>query len=555
MKLQLQNEIGLWNAEQYNRTLAQIDEEFKERSVNVIWFGADPTGNTDSSGAIELAINSINGGIVYFPNGRYTISRPILIKRGIILKGSTTDSSSIYLANGANCPMLLTPRANGGTATHFMGIENLIFNGNADNQTIENIGVQFWGVYVGSYIKESFITNVRGPGLSLAYGSDITIDDVWVSFCFTDNYAIEFNKNLTSGQEGIVNIKGLYVENIMPFAVAKKEDWNSRTNQTQRGKGVLLHRVNNLKIDKIHMEALSYGLDIANCLAITIGPASVAHMGRDDYSDTAFIRLLDAGTRAISVGTSNATNITNNFSFFKKATGVISNDFHDLGPKGFVHGINIGRGDNYIYSSYTEFINYIALRKVGSVAEQMYRLYTDETGTSYSGVFANPTQMGLGSSVNQTNGSFKKFLRLHLTGSTADKIELSDPLKLPNLGNNIQIEDLLLYVLSNRLVFTYNGQPHNIVSVTDGNGKPSSNPNFIGQIYLDNLNRAMYIATGTGNTGEWRKFVGADMTGNGPPTAIIPEFVGQQYVDKTNRKIYISTGLNSTEWRIMQIGT
>lgn len=55
------------------------DVYFKTRPwADVIAFGADPTGNTDSTTAIQNAINSLtSGGVVYIPTGVYVVSSTI----------------------------------------------------------------------------------------------------------------------------------------------------------------------------------------------------------------------------------------------------------------------------------------------------------------------------------------------------------------------------------------------------------------------------------------------------------------------------------------------
>jgi len=56
--------------------------------VNVLDYGADPTGDTDSADAIQLAINvAANGGIVFCPRGTYYIGKDLLIKTGITFQG------------------------------------------------------------------------------------------------------------------------------------------------------------------------------------------------------------------------------------------------------------------------------------------------------------------------------------------------------------------------------------------------------------------------------------------------------------------------------------
>ena len=86
--------------------------------VNVLDFGADPTGVASSSTAIQAAINSITSGVVFIPRGTYLISTAITTKGGITIEGegdasqllvntdievfnsaTTTSSTAIFDAN------------------------------------------------------------------------------------------------------------------------------------------------------------------------------------------------------------------------------------------------------------------------------------------------------------------------------------------------------------------------------------------------------------------------------------------------------------------------
>lgn len=80
--------------------------------VNVLDFGADPTGVADSTAAIQAAINSLaptssavtpanaGGGTVYIPAGRFRITDTLLIGYGITLMGDGAGGYP-YLANNA----------------------------------------------------------------------------------------------------------------------------------------------------------------------------------------------------------------------------------------------------------------------------------------------------------------------------------------------------------------------------------------------------------------------------------------------------------------------
>jgi hypothetical protein len=64
--------------------------------VNVLDFGADPTGVADSTNAIQDAIDSITTGVVYLPAGSYKITSKISAnKSGINIVGAGTDVTYI----------------------------------------------------------------------------------------------------------------------------------------------------------------------------------------------------------------------------------------------------------------------------------------------------------------------------------------------------------------------------------------------------------------------------------------------------------------------------
>ena len=79
----------------YNTTtgLEQIQGSiYNSIPINVLAYGADPTGATDSTTAIQNAVNIVaasGGGRVYFPRGTYLV--------GTFGKGVTGINGNIYL--------------------------------------------------------------------------------------------------------------------------------------------------------------------------------------------------------------------------------------------------------------------------------------------------------------------------------------------------------------------------------------------------------------------------------------------------------------------------
>jgi hypothetical protein len=110
--------------------------------VNVIDFGADPTGATDSTVAIQAAIDSVTNGTVYFPNGTYSINTTLNIdasvKRSLNLLGNGLASSLQYDGAVDAIPMVYYF---GGGNSAFVNIENLQFinNHRTGDTTLNNV--------------------------------------------------------------------------------------------------------------------------------------------------------------------------------------------------------------------------------------------------------------------------------------------------------------------------------------------------------------------------------------------------------------------------------
>lgn len=75
---------------------------------SVTSFGADPTGSTDSTAAIQRAIDFERGdtkakasAIVYFPPGRYAVSDTLVMWAATVLRGSSLAPSTLVLAAAA----------------------------------------------------------------------------------------------------------------------------------------------------------------------------------------------------------------------------------------------------------------------------------------------------------------------------------------------------------------------------------------------------------------------------------------------------------------------
>ena len=72
--------------------------------VNVLDFGADPTGVADSTAAIQAAIDSISAGVVILPIGTYKTVATINMKNGVSLVGA--GSYATVIQNITSAPII-----------------------------------------------------------------------------------------------------------------------------------------------------------------------------------------------------------------------------------------------------------------------------------------------------------------------------------------------------------------------------------------------------------------------------------------------------------------
>lgn len=179
--------------------------------VNVLDFGADPTGIKDSAKAIQDAINSVpdNGGVVLIPIGVYSISKTITIGNGTKDKSSTKNCIKIIGANNA-ATNLATWSGNNGTKLVYKGAENVpMFRilGPILDVVIESVSL--WGGSVASNgiymtccgqckVNKVTITDVKEIGLFIDVWDNLTVSgtanniqceftNLFINTAFNDN--------------------------------------------------------------------------------------------------------------------------------------------------------------------------------------------------------------------------------------------------------------------------------------------------------------------------------------------------------------------------------
>lgn len=482
--------------------------------ISVTKFGAKGDGIADDTAAIQTAIDSVSGGTIFFPLGTYIISAPIKIKRGITLKGATTfddstltSSSTIKLKNGANCSMVQTPSAvSGAGATHYMAIENLRFDGNKANQTVEKEAIQFWGAWVGSWIRDVAIMNTFGTALSFKNGTDVEVSHVWVLGCDTSGYAVEFNRGITVGQmSGLVTMRSIYVEQTTngtkPASVTP----------SVYGKAIWAYALVSLQATEIHTEVNITSIDIQYCNAVNIGTLSASSVG-DPARESAGIRFMDTNTKMCVISELYVSNQSANYKLVMPTSGVTSNEIVTVPfGQGFLMNYvysNFGYSD-YILPQSTKVTNQMKIVANGGASPQGLNIVTStSTPTNYHYMYGNGDHLTLGTNYGKATETDLMVLNSGAGGagsSSGDNIALNAAMYLKDRADAGSLGTGAIFTIGNNPVISKGSNAfQNLTTVRTGSGAPSTSSDFIGQDYVDTTSKLAYKATqkGTGAT-DW----------------------------------------------------
>jgi hypothetical protein len=172
--------------------------------INVMDYGADNTGATSSTVAIQAAINACpTNGTVYLPAGTY--SAYLFVWRGdISIIGDGSGSTVIMLPN--NCPTVTVPWSGGGTIT---GLPNVIEVGQCalGNSAPAYSKVTIRGFTIdGNYSNNTApTTDLFGHGIIVTNTSYATFDDIVAKNCFNTGCDNVINSNYNIWNARVAN--------------------------------------------------------------------------------------------------------------------------------------------------------------------------------------------------------------------------------------------------------------------------------------------------------------------------------------------------------------
>lgn len=125
---------------EFKSVWSELDNTVNRNTLtfNVVDYGADPTGQTDSTDQVQAAINAAGAGEVFFPPGDYAISKIIRPVQGVTLRGY---GATLHRQNPTEFTMMKNWPGGDATTTAYNGIGDVTLIGltfNAHGEILDN---------------------------------------------------------------------------------------------------------------------------------------------------------------------------------------------------------------------------------------------------------------------------------------------------------------------------------------------------------------------------------------------------------------------------------
>jgi len=228
----------------YANSVASTVQKKLAESVSVLDFGADPTNTSDSTTAIQNALNT--GKSIFIPEGTYKISSQLnMYSVGQSIYGD--GDNSVISAGSGTYSVIVANNLN------YVTVSNIKIIATGGSSTISNgAGVQFVGVYYGN-VNKVHVTNHAQAGVLLqnSYGCDIG-DNLFTSAAgsSTTSLAADILSNYAGGQHDIHDNRcfgaggyGIIVQTILDSPVDYQKNIRIVNNEvdTHNSYGIMLY--------------------------------------------------------------------------------------------------------------------------------------------------------------------------------------------------------------------------------------------------------------------------------------------------------------------------
>lgn len=485
----------------------------------------------DAGEAINYAFRESPGRILVPAGAKLSTGRPLDLQRASWFAGDAPFDTrpgygcKIALLDGSNCELLRTPYAvDGTTQTHFMGISDILFEGNKAGQTVEVPGgvIKFWGAFVGSWLDRVFIKDTLGTSLDFRGGSDVAVSHLWIGGCATaTGYALDTNAELTGSiTGGLLQFDNLYVEN-----TSIDKNFDAKANEAYRGKNVRLRRLVSAHVKEIHTEGAAVAIDLDLNHTVRIGKITGFNIGSTNESESALVRHIGGMSRAVSIGTMQYASAVNGAYMVRKSAALASNnavpEVKNI-PIPFVTGYT-SAADNlqsYEKAARTSYANMLGVEKIAAYPEVTVNLFwgdADDSTTTRSRFKERGLGPVISSSISQPGNTEKDFISVRSSGGSGDSITVSDPLKLGSRSTAANVGAGMIYFGSalpgvgtgpvfQRIAGLASGADA-LATVIRSNGPPTGGATFFGQFLVDETTpvpKKVYMATSiAGSVSDW----------------------------------------------------
>lgn len=441
--------------------------------------------------AIEKAQNSTEHRYikVFSPAGTYMFNRTLVQREGTFFIGNGIFSTIYKLTPLANCTLFSSPTE----GNHHCSLEGIGFNGNKSNQTKEVELVKLDKLFIGSKLGDIAINNFYGCGLSMGR-CDIYFKEAWIwdGYTRSGRYAVEINRDLTSGQVGHYNFEHIYVElyfNNLPMGEAKESD---------RAVGMLINRVVSFYCKDLHAEYIKGVIDVKDSFAINIDNPSTYSMG-DGSESSSFITCLNNNITMLRLG----AGFGSGFKYWvKKSDGVSAYWLEDELCNSNVHGVYQVINPTNWSNQQRNILNRLSIYQDTEFINGNIKLKTSKDSAHHFIKISN-NKCYFGSNFNETEDI--NFISYSSTGNAGKSVTIHEPIYLPNRTVKNNIGNNALYTLKNIPTTSINNVHQSFCTIRTGSNTPTIIPDFIGQLYIDTSNKNAYIAVASSSLSDWKQ--------------------------------------------------
>jgi hypothetical protein len=273
------------------------------------WFA--PKGNciSDDTAALQSLLDLGTWIVLDRPiGGCYLVSKTLILRPGDYLFGTSANNPNISdqshgvvirLKPNSNVPILRVYdalEAQGG-GNEFMGIENVVFDGNGSQQSQEmgpnDALVDYRGTFIQTALRHVLIINSFGTAL---FTGSTELDNVWIFGTSTSSYA--WINNPGKPGLGALSANQVYVEETTkPGSGGYQSSFPTAVNDPGTyAHAIWINGLSSGTFSQIHCESAATCIDFNGVQSLTIHGISGSRIGNpssEDPSDQYLMRALD----------------------------------------------------------------------------------------------------------------------------------------------------------------------------------------------------------------------------------------------------------------------